>query len=101
MSSMTGYGGLPSARRAASAIRVARQWTAAPHPRSSRWRASAAPAKIVGIRSVATLFSFTHHADARPLVSNPMTPVLAPFHLAFPVTSLAKARAFYGELLGC
>lgn len=26
---------------------------------------------------------------------------LAPFHLAFPVTSLSKARAFYGELLGC
>ena len=24
-----------------------------------------------------------------------------PFHLAFPVTSLANARAFYGELLGC
>ena len=24
-----------------------------------------------------------------------------PFHLAFPVTSLAKARAFYGVLLGC
>jgi extradiol dioxygenase family protein len=24
-----------------------------------------------------------------------------PFHLAFPVTSLARARAFYGELLGC
>jgi extradiol dioxygenase family protein len=24
-----------------------------------------------------------------------------PFHLAFPVTSLASARAFYGELLGC
>ena len=23
------------------------------------------------------------------------------FHLAFPVTSLAKARAFYGALLGC
>lgn len=23
------------------------------------------------------------------------------FHLAFPVTSLASARAFYGELLGC
>lgn len=23
------------------------------------------------------------------------------FHLAFPVTSLAKARAFYGDLLGC
>lgn len=27
------------------------------------------------------------------------TPV--PFHLAFPVSSLANARAFYGELLGC
>ncbi len=26
---------------------------------------------------------------------------LYPFHLAFPVTSLAAARAFYGELLGC
>ncbi len=26
---------------------------------------------------------------------------LSPFHLAFPVTSLARARAFYGELLGC
>ena len=26
---------------------------------------------------------------------------LPPFHLAFPVTSLANARAFYGELLGC
>jgi len=25
----------------------------------------------------------------------------SPFHLAFPVTSLAKARAFYGGLLGC
>jgi extradiol dioxygenase family protein len=24
-----------------------------------------------------------------------------PFHLAFPVTSLAKARSFYGALLGC
>ena len=24
-----------------------------------------------------------------------------PFHLAFPVTSLQKARAFYGGLLGC
>ena len=24
-----------------------------------------------------------------------------PFHLAFPVTSLSNARAFYGELLGC
>ncbi|MGN6281161.1 VOC family protein [Frateuria sp.] len=26
---------------------------------------------------------------------------LPPFHLAFPVTSLANARAFYGGLLGC
>ena len=26
---------------------------------------------------------------------------LPPFHLAFPVTSLDKARAFYGGLLGC
>jgi uncharacterized protein len=24
-----------------------------------------------------------------------------PFHLTFPVTSLANARAFYGDLLGC
>jgi uncharacterized protein len=28
-------------------------------------------------------------------------PALPLFHLAFPVTSLAKARAFYGDLLGC
>lgn len=27
--------------------------------------------------------------------------VSRPFHLAFPVTSLDKARAFYGGLLGC
>ena len=26
---------------------------------------------------------------------------MQPFYLAFPVTSLAKARAFYGDLLGC
>jgi hypothetical protein len=26
---------------------------------------------------------------------------LAPFHLAFPVDDLARARTFYGELLGC
>jgi hypothetical protein len=26
---------------------------------------------------------------------------LPPFHLAFPVHSLAEARAFYGNLLGC
>lgn len=28
-------------------------------------------------------------------------PDLPPFHLAFPVTSLENARAFYGDLLGC
>ena len=28
-------------------------------------------------------------------------PALPLFHLAFPVTSLEKARAFYGGLLGC
>ncbi|MCP3428334.1 VOC family protein [Opacimonas viscosa] len=27
--------------------------------------------------------------------------MLAPFHLAIPVTCLAKAQAFYGDLLGC
>lgn len=26
---------------------------------------------------------------------------LSPFHLAFPVTSLERARSFYGGLLGC
>jgi extradiol dioxygenase family protein len=31
---------------------------------------------------------------------HPTSP-LAPFHLAFPVDDLAKARAFYGGLLGC
>lgn len=29
------------------------------------------------------------------------TTILPPFHLAFPVASLAEARAFYGDLLGC
>ena len=29
------------------------------------------------------------------------TATLPPFHLAFPVHSLASARGFYGELLGC
>lgn len=28
-------------------------------------------------------------------------PAIPPFHLAFPVHSLAAAREFYGELLGC
>jgi extradiol dioxygenase family protein len=36
-------------------------------------------------------------ATAAPAV----TPVLAPFHLAFPVHSIAAAREFYGDLLGC
>ncbi|KTT15439.1 VOC family protein [Pseudacidovorax intermedius] len=27
--------------------------------------------------------------------------LMSPFHLAFPVDDLAKARSFYGELLGC
>ena len=26
---------------------------------------------------------------------------IPPFHLAFPVSSLGRARAFYGDLLGC
>ena len=30
-----------------------------------------------------------------------MAAPLCPFHLAFPVTDLARARQFYGELLGC
>ena len=30
-----------------------------------------------------------------------MTPTTPPFHLAFPVDDLAKARDFYGGLLGC
>ena len=29
------------------------------------------------------------------------SPVMPPFHLAFPVHDLAAARQFYGELLGC
>lgn len=28
-------------------------------------------------------------------------PEIAPFHLAFPVDDLARARAFYGGLMGC
>jgi hypothetical protein len=28
-------------------------------------------------------------------------PALTPFHMAFPVDDLVKARAFYGGLLGC
>jgi extradiol dioxygenase family protein len=33
--------------------------------------------------------------SSNPTMSQP------PFHLAFPVDDLAKARAFYGDLLGC
>ena len=28
-------------------------------------------------------------------------PAIAPFHLAFPVDDLARARTFYGQTLGC
>jgi uncharacterized protein len=31
----------------------------------------------------------------------PMSPALAPFHLAIPVRDLGSARAFYGEVFGC
>jgi extradiol dioxygenase family protein len=31
----------------------------------------------------------------------PMSPALAPFHLAIPVQDLGAARAFYGEVFGC
>lgn len=30
-----------------------------------------------------------------------MTPARPPFHLAIPIRSVAEARDFYGELLGC
>jgi len=36
-----------------------------------------------------------------PHTMSDVTPVLAPFHLAFPVHDLAAARAFYGDSLGC
>src|SRR3954449_6254625 len=36
----------------------------------------------------------------RFFIGSNFMPVL-PFHLAFPVTSLDQARAFYGGLLGC
>src|SRR5271165_2304938 len=36
--------------------------------------------------------------ESRSVIS--MAP-MHPFHLAFPVHSLAAARAFYGDLLGC
>ena len=31
----------------------------------------------------------------------PAQPAINPFHLAFPVDDLARARAFYGGLMGC
>ena len=34
-------------------------------------------------------------------MNRPATPDYPRFHLAFPVTDLAQARQFYGELLGC
>ncbi|CAJ0734698.1 VOC domain-containing protein [Ralstonia mannitolilytica] len=36
-----------------------------------------------------------------PFTMSDVTPVLAPFHLAFPVHDIAAARAFYGGILGC
>jgi extradiol dioxygenase family protein len=39
------------------------------------------------------------HPIADPMST--VTPVLAPFHLAFPVHSIESARHFYGEILGC
>ena len=35
------------------------------------------------------------------LIFDPDWNTMQPFHLAFPVTSLATARSFYGDLLGC
>ena len=35
------------------------------------------------------------------VIFEPEQHTMQPFHLAFPVTSLATARSFYGDLLGC
>jgi extradiol dioxygenase family protein len=35
------------------------------------------------------------------VIFEPEQNTMQPFHLAFPVTSLATARSFYGDLLGC
>ncbi len=40
-------------------------------------------------------------AAAAPAATAHTATALAPFHLAFPVDDLARARAFYGGLLGC
>jgi uncharacterized protein len=49
--------------------------------------------------------ALTTHAGAAmlrgPLPTLAIMPNPPPFHLAFPVTSLSKARSFYGGLLGC
>jgi len=41
-----------------------------------------------------------HHFSG-PVIMSETPAVIPPFHLAFPVHSLAAAREFYGELLGC
>jgi len=41
-----------------------------------------------------------HHFSG-PVIMSETAAVIPPFHLAFPVHSLAAAREFYGELLGC
>jgi extradiol dioxygenase family protein len=43
------------------------------------------------------------HSTAKKVIpmSDTATSAMPPFHLAFPVHSLAAARSFYGELLGC
>lgn len=47
---------------------------------------------------------YSNHSQSVPHTMSDMNdvrPVLAPFHLAFPVHDLAAARAFYGDILGC
>lgn len=47
---------------------------------------------------------YSNHSQSVPHTMSDMKdvrPVLAPFHLAFPVHDLAAARAFYGDILGC
>jgi extradiol dioxygenase family protein len=41
-----------------------------------------------------------HHFSG-PVIMSATSAVIPPFHMAFPVHSLAAAREFYGELLGC
>jgi extradiol dioxygenase family protein len=42
-----------------------------------------------------------HSTHLRSFYMNDSTTALPPFHLAFPVHSIAAARKFYGDLLGC